>query len=171
MCAIVDANMASRFFGNPVDEDLRPLWDWIYSGRGVLVVGGQLFKELDKVGDARRVLREWERTGRARTAPHDKVEQETRRLKRANKRTKLYLSDDPHVIALARVSRARLLCAADELLHTDFDNKALIDGPRGVVYQYASHVHLLSPHARWHRRCPRGVPARPSRLAAPARGA
>ena len=125
----------------------------------MLVVGGQLLKELDKVGDARRVLREWERTGRARTAPHSKVEQETRRLKRANKRTKLYRSNDPHVIALARVSRARLLCAADKLLHEDFDNKALIANPRGVVYQYASHAHLLDPHARWHQHCPRGVHA------------
>lgn len=156
MCAIVDANMASRFFGDPVDEGLRPLWDWISKGRGVLVVGGQLFKELDRVGDARRVLREWERTGRARTAPHNKVEQETRRLKRANERTKLYRSNDPHVIALARVSGARLLCTEDKnsKLMRDFRNAKLVNKPRGKVYRNASHAHLLDPHARWHRRCP-----------------
>lgn len=154
MCAIVDANLASDFFGDPVDEDLRPLWDWIVEGHGVLVVGGQLIEELEELGDARRVLRNWERAGRARTAPHDEVEDETRRLKRANRRAKLYRSNDPHVIALARVSKARLLCSRDKRLHADFGNKDLIDGPRGVVYQNSSHAHLLDPHAQWHRHCP-----------------
>ena len=162
MCAIVDANLASRFFGDPVDAELRPLWNWISSGRGVLVVGGELLDELDGVGDARRVLRNWERARLAWVASHGEVERKTRKLKRANRRTKLYRSDDPHVIALAQVSGARLLCAADKLLHADFDNKALIDSPRGVVYQNSSHAHLLDPHARWHQHCPRR-PHRPRR--------
>ena len=154
MCAIVDANMASRFFGDPVDTDLRPLWDWIYSGRGMLVVGGQLAEELDQLGDARRLIRNWERARLAHVASHEEreeVEAETRRLQRTGQ----CRSDDPHVIALALVSGARLLCSADRLLHADFRNRELIDDPRGVVYQDTGHVRLLSPRARWHRRCPR----------------
>ena len=43
-------------------------------------------------------------------------------------------SDDPHVIALAQVSRARLLYSNDRSLQRDFRNKQLIDDPRGSVY-------------------------------------
>ena len=137
MCAIVDANMASRFFGDPVDEDLRPLWDWIARGRGALVAGGRNLDELSRVGDASRALRNWERAGRAWFAPREEVEAETRLVEPQCR------SDDPHAIALARVSGARLLCSKDELLHADFRNRELIADPRGSVYQSASHAHLL----------------------------
>lgn len=148
MCAVVDANLASRFFGDPVDAALRPLWDWIARGRGALVAGGRNLDELSRVGEASRALRNWERAGRAWFAPYKEVEAETRRV------TNQCRSDDPHVIALARVSGARLLCSGDQLLHADFDDRDLINNPRGKVYQYANHADLLDPHARWHRRCP-----------------
>ncbi len=43
-------------------------------------------------------------------------------------------SNDPHVLALAQLSRARLLFTNDKELEQDFGDKALIDGPRGRVY-------------------------------------
>ena len=46
----------------------------------------------------------------------------------------LCISDDPHVIALARISGARLLCSNDKDLQQDFGTKNLIDRPRGKVY-------------------------------------
>ena len=69
MCAIVDANVASRFFSDPVDPELQPLWEWIAGGQGVLVAGGQLLEELSKVGEASRVLRNWERVKLAQFIP------------------------------------------------------------------------------------------------------
>ena len=150
MCAIVDANMASRFFGDPVDEDLRPLWDWIARGRGALVAGGRNLDEMSCVGDASRALRNWERAGRAWFAPREEVEAETRLVEPRCR------SNDPHVIALARVSGARLLCTEDKKsrLMRDFRNAKLVNKPRGKVYQNTNHAHLLDPHARWHQRCP-----------------
>lgn len=143
MCAIVDADVAHRFFGDPVDEELRPLWEWIASGSGVLVAGGRQLDELYRVGSAARALRNWERTRRARFVPRDAVEAETGNLARTN----LCASNDHHVIALARVSGARLLCSQDKDLHTDFRNRELINDPRGAVYQYATQTHLLQ-HSR-----------------------
>jgi hypothetical protein len=52
-------------------------------------------------------------------------------------------SDDPHIIALAKVSGARLLCSKDQNLHTDFGNRVFIDKPRGNIYQNQSHAKLL----------------------------
>ena len=43
-------------------------------------------------------------------------------------------SDDEHVIALARVSGARLLFTNDGDLQADFKNPGIINGPRGVIY-------------------------------------
>ena len=43
-------------------------------------------------------------------------------------------SDDPHILALAVVSGARLLYSNDRLLQHDFKNPALINQPRGKVY-------------------------------------
>ena len=43
-------------------------------------------------------------------------------------------SDDEHVVAVAQLSSARLLYTNDRDLQRDFNNKALIDQPRGKVY-------------------------------------
>ena len=51
-------------------------------------------------------------------------------------------SDDPHVIALARISGARLLFSRDIALHSDFCSRAVLS-PRGRVHQNRSHRHLL----------------------------
>lgn len=140
MCAIVDANAASRFFSDPVDPELEPLWKWIESGGGVLVAGGRLLDELSKVGDARRLLRNWERLKLAHFIPATDVEVEAAIVEDQ------CVSNDAHVIALARLSGARRLCSKDRLLHRDFRNPALINNPRGRVYQNRSHAEDLLNH-------------------------
>ena len=44
------------------------------------------------------------------------------------------VSNDPHIIALAQVSRSRRLYSNDSDLQADFTDKMLIDKPRGKVY-------------------------------------
>ena len=53
-------------------------------------------------------------------------------------------SDDPHVLALARVSGVRLLYRADKDLIADFKDKRFIDNPRGRVYSSAANASLLA---------------------------
>ena len=45
-----------------------------------------------------------------------------------------YGSDDPHVLALAQMSGARLLYSNDKELRNDFKNRKLIHSPNGKVY-------------------------------------
>ena len=45
------------------------------------------------------------------------------------------VSDDQHIVALARIGKARLLCSNDDALTTDFRNPVLISKPRGKVYK------------------------------------
>jgi len=139
MCLIVDANLASLVFGESLHDDFRPIIDWLTSPNknGKLVVGGHLAVELNRIGRARRFIRSLQQAGRARFIPEDVTRQETVRL------SSMCESDDPHVIALAKISGARLLCSHDRALHRDFTNPDLISNPRGHIYQTSEHEHLL----------------------------
>ena len=66
----------------------------------------------------------------------------------AVKALSICVSNDPHVIALARISGARLLCSRDQKLHSDFGNKHLVDNPRGSVYQDIPHAPLIARHCK-----------------------
>ena len=69
----------------------------------------------------------------------EKVDQEQRIVERNGG----LRSDDPHIIALARVGNVRILCSFDEDLHVDFKKKQFVDLPRGRIYLGNVHDHLL----------------------------
>jgi len=139
VCLIIDANLASRAFSQPPHRDFRPVVDWLtlprYNGR--LVVGGKLSAELFKLETARKFLVRLNQAGRARVIADKSLEPETHAIASRCR------SNDHHVIALARVGGARLLCSHDKKLHSDFTNPELISDPKGRIYQTAEHAHLL----------------------------
>jgi hypothetical protein len=150
MCVVIDANQAGRFFTAPPTQDHQPLHDWLWKGNGKLVSGGKLHDELSKLNNARRALAVLKSAGKLHVASAAAVAADELSI------SGLCVSNDAHVVALARVSGARLLCSADQLLHQDFGNPALICIPRGNVYQYATHAHLLQGALRGHTPgCPR----------------
>ena len=131
MCAIVDNNVRHEVFGS---EDTQTpagkyFLDWLDSSRGALVIGGGLRREL---GEYRR-FQVWLETavqfGRARQIGDTPVDNETGVLETQDIR-----SDDPHVLALARISGARLLFTNDDDLQRDFKNRDIVNNPRGVIY-------------------------------------
>ncbi|RJP34442.1 MAG: hypothetical protein C4547_10970 [Phycisphaerales bacterium] len=154
MCLIVDANRAADTFAAPVSPDAVPVVQWLLRKDGRIVYGGRLTVELFRVEPARRALRELKRAGRAVELDYDAVDSETERVSS----TGLCVSDDPHIIAVARVSGARVLFTSDSDLHRDFKNPRLVNGPRGTIYQSAKHADLLRHTAI----CP-GPPSRPGR--------
>jgi hypothetical protein len=139
MCVIIDANLAGDAFRKPCHADLVPVWNWIMDRDGCVVYGGRLEDELGPVHDGGRLLMRLSQAGKAKRCREDEIDAEEKRLKAGG----LCRSDDPHVIALARVSGARVLCSRDQKLHGDFKNPNLINGPRGTIYQNASHARLL----------------------------
>lgn len=142
MCLIIDANRACVVFDYPTPVDFLPLFDWIEQRGGVVIIGGRLRRELYKVDRAKRRIKEWVRAGRAFIIDEslvDKLESEIA-VGQALK------SDDPHVIALAQLSGARVLCTEDRNLIVDFKDKRLIDKPRGAVYRTQRHKKLLQHH-------------------------
>ena len=61
-------------------------------------------------------------------------------------------SNDPHVVALAQVSGARLLYSNDTTLHQDFGDPQLINAPRGSVFSTNRSDRFSRHHRRLLRR-------------------
>ena len=131
MCAIVDANVVHEVFGSNLQSAGEQFFDWIEKGNERLVVGGRLLEELEASSEG---FREWAseaaEAGKMKAVNKNEVDARTREIENEGE----YKSDDPHILALAQVSGARLLYSNDGDLQADFKNKNLIDDPRGRVY-------------------------------------
>ncbi len=129
MCAIIDANVAHQLERSERHSPGLRFLDRVDRGGMLLVIGGRLSREL---GQTR--IREWLKeallAGNARAYNDEIVDRRTEEIHELGTCS----SDDPHIIALAQISRARLLYTNDRNLQSDFRNKSLIDKPRGKVY-------------------------------------
>jgi hypothetical protein len=143
MCLIVDANVAARVFAVPYNDDFRPIWEWIENRGGKIVYGGQNKVELERIVVVRKRLFGLWKAGRAIPVPAERVSAEQRPVNASGR----CRSDDPHVIALARASGARVLCTEDGNLEKDFKDLQLVPRPRGAIYKRKSHRRLLKHNA------------------------
>ena len=127
MCAILDACACGDVFGKKQTEAGKDFYKWLSKGKGKLVTGGKLYDEMK--GNRRYLawLNEALGAGKAKREPNDSIAAESSRLEGR------CLSNDFHVIALARVGGARLLYSKDKRLHKDFKDKKLLRNPRGKV--------------------------------------
>ena len=145
MCAILDANVVGQVFGTDRPAAGQAFFRWIDSGPGRLVVGGRLRRELDR---GSHHFRQWRLqavlAGRVTLLNDDAVDGRARALEQQN----ACRSDDPHVVAAAQLGGARLLYTNDGALQADFDDKALIDRPRGKVYSTRKRDDLTPAHRR-----------------------
>ena len=132
MCLIIDANISSIVFLPSRDTNFKCIKTALFGKKrpvAIAVYGGKLFEEYpNSVLDA---LEELDRRGRARLISNELIDKEIAAVIEIG----ACVSNDAHIIALARASDVRLLCTDDDNLATDFKNKALIDIPRGSVYR------------------------------------
>ena len=130
MCAILDANCLDEVFGSgDRPEAGKKFFEWL-EGQGSLVVGGKLREELGRHHRFSQWFREATLAGRITNVDNKSVEGITEELKKSQS----CQSNDQHIIALAQVSKARLLYSKDKDLHRDFRNQDLVWNPRGKVY-------------------------------------
>ena len=142
MCIIVDANKLGGFLAELPQEEAAPIRRWLdrRTGAGILVysTGGKFADELGY--NAKRKLADYSRAGKARFVPENRFAKDEAELKASGE----LRSDDPHVLALARASGARLLYTGDNKLIADFGNRRIIQKPRGKVYSGAANADLLT---------------------------
>ena len=141
MCIIVDANKLNGFLADPPHEDAAPIHQWLNRrvGAGTLVYSTEGKFACEVGGNAKRKLEDYYRAGRAQLVPASRFAKDEEELKASDIR-----SDDPHVLALARESGARLLYTGDNKLIADFTDRRIIQGPRGRVYKGAANANLLT---------------------------
>lgn len=137
MCVIIDANILSDVFGKNRSEAGAKLFEWIDDPKkgGHLVLGGtKLRAESMHVSAFSVWWRNATRSGVATEINAKKIDDLEQRLIAEDSCS----SDDEHIIALAKVSGARLLYSNDADLVDDFRNKGkttnLLPSPRGKSY-------------------------------------
>ena len=131
MCAIVDANIRDEVFGRAVSEPGRFFLNWLRRPNGGrLALGGKLRSELAGLENFRRVYDLLRQNGRVVDIEDSVVDAETASLEAR----RICRSNDAHVLALARVSGARLLYTNDQALQEDFGDSRIVSEPRGRVY-------------------------------------
>ncbi len=145
MCAIIDANVVHEVFGSNLPSAGERFFDWLEKGNERLVVGGKLLEELEASSEGFRLwASEAAEAGKMRVLNKDEVDDRTRELENEGG----YESNDPHVLALAQVSGARLLYSNDGDLQGDFKKRQLIDNPPGKVYSTRENRDFRPAHRR-----------------------
>ncbi len=149
MCLIVDADVMDRVFLTENDTNFGAVRDALYGRTPVtqLVLGGQLTREYSRSPKVVKEVVELFRAGRARRVLDAPVNLKAGELKAQGE----CKSNDFHILALAIVGKVRLLCTEDNALTSDFNNKRLVDNPRGKVYRKASHKGLIRESCHCHR--------------------
>ena len=148
MCAIVDNSARDEVFGEASSAAGKYFFDWLNSG-GRLVIGGQLTDELMGLDNFKVWLRAALPAGRVRVVARSEIDAEQTGLRQAT----TLRSNDPHVLALAIVSGARLLYSNDRKLHKDFKNPAILGHGGGrVIYSSVEHKDIRPVHKQLLRR-------------------
>lgn len=140
MCLIIDANCAALTLTANPSVAFEPVINSIMSNKTVMVRGGTtLANEYLKINSVWKFILALDKAGKSITVSTASVDKIEKQLIADGK----LCSNDAHIIALAQVSGARVLCSHDQNLHTDFCDKKLLDNPRGNVYQSNKHTKLL----------------------------
>lgn len=134
MCIIIDTNTFGDF-SKPSDRTVVALQRWLGSKQGKVIYSP--IEEWEVF--PKELLRSLMRSDSLTLIPSEEVYKEAERLEAD---TELQLkSNDAHILAVARLSGARILYSRDRKLHTDFKNSSIIRG--GMVYSSWKHRQLL----------------------------
>lgn len=148
MCAILDNSTRDEVFGNAPTDRGRLFYEWINQGQGRLAIGGTKLRE--ELGGSTQQpgsvnFRRWLPTAIRQgfvIQPDD--DEAVDAVADALEAQGVCLSDDPHVLALAQDTGARLLYSNDGDLQDDFRNRAIIGGVRGKIYPNTGYRDFLN---------------------------
>ncbi|MEK6805047.1 MAG: hypothetical protein AABY95_00165 [Pseudomonadota bacterium] len=136
MCAILDANTSGEVLSANPPADAEMFRSWVETGSGSLVAGGKLLRELENNRSVQKWLVNLKAAGKLFRINDGLVDAEEEKLALPG----VCVSDDPHVVALAVTSGARLLFSRDNDLRSDFRNPSLVNKPRGKIFQGQTHL-------------------------------
>lgn len=133
MCIIIDANEVKKLL-DVNNDDMEQVRIWLSkSGKIVYSISGNSRQERELYRYFPHRFLEYSRANKLIRVNHSDVEEEIKNLPKLK-------SNDPHIVALARLKNVKVLVSGDKKLHNDFKKIA-----GGGVYQRKKHKHLLTP--------------------------
>lgn len=113
MAIIIDTNCFSRVFcrKNKEHEDFAPVLEWVLHGHGFLVYGGSKYKQ--ELRDCMKFMHFFNMLKTARKAftfDDDEIDKLQAEYEKMIQHPDF---DDPHLPAIVRVSKCRLICSRD----------------------------------------------------------
>lgn len=113
MCIIIDINVIKHVFDSGCPEHIyyKPVFDWVYNGKGKIVCGGSKYwDELQKMGRYIKIFNQLSRAGKIVKVNDAAVDSKTLELKQKCSHKDF---DDPHIAALLIVSGCKVICTED----------------------------------------------------------
>ncbi|MGB1204290.1 MAG: hypothetical protein ACPG5B_01520 [Chitinophagales bacterium] len=138
MPIIIDTNCLANVFSAKSDrhEHFKPVKEWIISGKGLVVYGGtQYFEELKKNMKYAKILRLLKASGKAKVGDRTKIDELTKRNKAIFPEKDF---DDPHLPAIAIVTKCLLICSEDMRSVKYIKNRQLYPSGFSVPVYYSS---------------------------------
>lgn len=114
MCIVVDTNAISRVFNeqNSEHEEFKPVRDWILKKKGKLVYGGTKYlEELSKMGEYLKLFQLLGRINKTVVVDTEAVDEYQAEAEQMIQHKDF---DDPHLVAILKVSGCKLVCSVDE---------------------------------------------------------
>lgn len=142
MCIVIDTNCLNRVFDteNPEHDEYKPIYDWIYSGKGKILYGGSKYlKELNKY---LKLFKEFKTIGKAIYVDCNLVDKETRKVSSLVQHNDF---DDQHLVGLLKVSKCKLICSMDSRAYQFFQSSTFFSpaSSRPKIYKSSRQANLL----------------------------
>lgn len=146
MCIIIDTNTFNSVFDLTANnhQDFKPVFDWIISGDGKVVYGGTKYtQELVKAEKFRKLFIQLKNARKVVIIQEAKVDQYQATLEEALQHRNF---DDPHLIAIAYISKCKLICSLDKRAYRFLNRKEFYpnNSPRPKIYSSRKNINLLS---------------------------
>lgn len=141
MCIILDANLFSEYCSDRCK--IRPVREWVEGRKGKIVYSPttKIKKEWYDYGPMKKKMIAYWRGGMLDQVDRMKVCDLTKELEKSG----ILVSDDPHIVALAKVSGATLLVTEDTKLIKDFKSQIR----KGKIFKPGTPASTIQRH-----RCP-----------------
>lgn len=146
MCILIDINVLCCVFSSTPAQhpDFLPVKKWVTSGPGTIVYGGSHYRgELRKTFKYFGIMTELNRQGRISRIHDGQVDAAQQIVEDMIDDPRC---DDPHLIAIIRVSGCRLICSNDRRADRYLKDHRLYNNRNSVpkIFRNSSHRHLLN---------------------------
>ena len=140
MCVVIDINVINAVFSeqNAKHSEFRAVKQWILKGKGKLVFGGSTYKRELKDEAVLSMIAELERSRKTVHVDDNKVDQWESRFKAMIPRADF---DDPHLVAIFRVSRCLVFCSEDQVAGQYVQKRSFYPKRHPIPYIYKRGCH------------------------------